>query len=159
YMLVQSVLVQEQALENSQARIQELEERLRDLEGGEPPRRSGGFLGGYWGSRREAEPRGSVPEVGGRAPPRPPPASRDRPRAQPASAPPGQAPGRAGGFMRSALSTAAGVAGGMMVGDALRNMLGHGHGAAQAGSSPGSLFGGAGSTPKEETPRAEENTE
>ena len=52
-MLVQSVLVQEQALEAANARVLELEEQLRSLEEGDRPRsaRSGGFLGGYWGGR------------------------------------------------------------------------------------------------------------
>ena len=70
YMLVQSVLVQEQALQNAQARIQELEARLEELQGGEAPRKSGGFLGGFWGQRRDPEPRpASVPQVGARATP------------------------------------------------------------------------------------------
>ena len=45
YMLVQSVLVQEQALQNAQARIQELEARLEELQGGEAPRKSGRDMG------------------------------------------------------------------------------------------------------------------
>ena len=70
YMLVQSVLVQEQALEAANARVLELEDQLRAME---EPRgsRSGGFLGGAWNSgRRGEEPRSSVPQVGARAPPR-----------------------------------------------------------------------------------------
>ena len=53
YMLVQSVLVQEQALEAANNRVQELEEQLRSMEEGDRPRsaRSGGFLGGFWGGR------------------------------------------------------------------------------------------------------------
>src|SRR5262249_50735689 len=110
YMLVQSVLVQEQALENAQSRIQELEDQLREREGGEPPGKPGGFLGGYWGSRREEgrpeSRQASVPQVGPR-----PPAYEDRPWSQPPGGqPPPPAP-HSGGFMRSALSTAAGVAG------------------------------------------------
>ena len=71
YMLVQSVLVQEQALEAANNRVQELEEQLRSLEEGDRPRgaRSGGFLGGFWGGRRGEEPRSSVPQVGARATP------------------------------------------------------------------------------------------
>jgi uncharacterized protein len=134
YMLVQSVLVQEQGLEAANARLQELEEQLRSLEGGDRARgaRSGGFLGSYWGGRDGAEPRSSVPQVGARATPSAYD-SRDGGRSPWAqSAPPQQqaqpAPAAAagGGFMRSALTTAAGVAGGMLVADSLRNMLGGG---------------------------------
>lgn len=127
YMLVQSVLVQEQALENAQTRIQELEERVHQLEGSEPPHKSGGFLGGFWGRKdenREDTRSSSVPQVGARATP---PAYESRqPWSQPA-APPAQGAPAGGGFMRSAISTAAGVAGGMLLADSLRSMLG-GHG-------------------------------
>ena len=140
YMLVQSVLVQEQALENAQTRIQELEEHIRQLEaGGEPPRKSGGFLGGYWGrrdERREDARPASVPQVGARA--TPPAYESQQPWSQP-GAPPAQGAPAGGGFMRSAISTAAGVAGGVLLADSLRGMLG-GHGGSPWGGSP---FGGA----------------
>ena len=135
YMLVQSVLVQEQGLEAANARVQELEEHLRSLEEGDRPRsgRSGGFLGGYWGGRGGAEPRSSVPQVGSRATPSAYDSRGDggrSPWAQSAPPPPQAQPAPAaasgGGFMRSALTTAAGVAGGMLVADSLRNMLGGG---------------------------------
>src|SRR4029078_2589729 len=65
YMLVQSVLVQEQGLEAANNRIQELEQQLRSVEA---PRgqRSGGFLDVFWGGRRSEEPRSSVPQVNSR---------------------------------------------------------------------------------------------
>src|SRR5689334_214675 len=70
YMLVQSVLVQEQGLEAANARVQELEEQLRSLEDSQSRGgRSGGFLGGFWGNRGGEEPRSSVPQVGARATP------------------------------------------------------------------------------------------
>ncbi|KAB2910957.1 MAG: DUF2076 domain-containing protein, partial [Hyphomicrobiaceae bacterium] len=72
YMLVQSVLVQEQALEAANSRVQELEERVRALEDGgrARPESSGSFLGGLFGSGRPAiPPRSSVPQVGTRATP------------------------------------------------------------------------------------------
>lgn len=137
YMLVQSVLVQEQALEASNARIQDLEEQVRSMEEGDRSRgaRSGGFLGGFWGNRSAQEPRSSVPQVGSRATPTAY-GSRDEGRAPwSQSPPPPQAspaqPAASGGFMRSALATAAGVAGGVLVADSIRNMLG---GGAHAGS-------------------------
>src|SRR6185312_14376259 len=71
YMLVQSVLVQEQALQSTNERIQDLEEQLRAAEDGGQPRnsRSGSFLGGAWTGRRGEESRSSVPQVGARATP------------------------------------------------------------------------------------------
>jgi hypothetical protein len=132
YMLVQSVLVQEQALEAANARLRDLEEQVRSMEEGDRSRgaRSGGFLGGYWGSRSAEEPRSSVPQVGSRASPTGY-GSRDEGRAPwSQSPPPPQAPAAqpaaSGGFMRSALATAAGVAGGVLVADSIRNMLGGG---------------------------------
>src|SRR5262247_708024 len=131
YMLVQSVLVQEQALEAANARVQELEEQVSSMEEGDKSRgaRSGGFFSGYWGGRSQ-EPRSSVPQVGSRATPTAY-GSRDEGRApwsqgpSPPQAPPAQS-SASGGFMRSALATAAGVAGGVLVADSIRNMLGGG---------------------------------
>jgi len=127
YMLVQSVLVQEQALQTAQGRIAELEAQLRAPQGA-APRKSGSFLGGYWGGRGEQEASGaSVPQVGARATP---PAYESGPwsPSSPAPAgPPPAAPAPSGGFLRSALSTAAGVAGGALLADSLRSMLGGAH--------------------------------
>ncbi len=131
YMLVQSVLVQEQALQEAGSRIQALEEQVRDLQGGrERTSGSGSFLGGLLGTGRAAsEPRsGSVPQIGARATPsayddrRPWSPPQNAPPQQPASPP--QAAG--GGFLRSAMATAAGVAGGMLAAGAIRDMLGGG---------------------------------
>lgn len=137
YMLVQSVLVQDHALQQAEAHIKELQERVRSLESAaQRPSGSGSFLGGLLGGGRSAEPeRGpSVPAVGSRASP-----SLDESR--PASPgwspqpPPGPQPG-GGGFLQSAMSTAAGVAGGVLAAGAISNLLG-GHGAhATTGGSP-----------------------
>src|SRR5215813_8114409 len=72
YMLVQSVLVQEQALEQADNRIKALEEQVRTLESQQRPAAgTGSFLGGLFGSRPAAEPSRSpsVPLVGSRATP------------------------------------------------------------------------------------------
>jgi hypothetical protein len=134
---VQSVLVQEQALQAANNRVLDLEDQLRAVEDGERPRgsRSGSFLGGYRGGQRDDEPRSSVPQVGARATPSAyesrSPWSQGAPQPQPQpqqAQPPQQAPAPSGGgFMRSALTTAAGVAGGMLVADSIRNMLGGAH--------------------------------
>src|SRR3990170_353868 len=106
YMLVQSVLVQEQALEAANRKIQQLEDQLRELDDEREPRSSGGFLsGGLFGGRSEEERRpASVPPVGARATPSAYGSREPWSRGEP---PPPPAPG---GFMRSALATAAGVA-------------------------------------------------
>ena len=133
YMLVQSVLVQEQALQQAEGRIRDLEDQVRDLESSSQarsPASSGSFLGGLFGSGRPAAQPGntSVPPIGSRAADFPPP-SRDRPAsgpfAGPYDAPPPQAAaGGGGGFMRSAMTTAAGVAGGMLAAGAIRDLMG-----------------------------------
>jgi hypothetical protein len=141
YMLVQSVLVQEQGLQAANSRMMELEDQLREMQGGEAPRgsRSGSFLGGgSWSDRRGQAPASSVPQVGARASS---PAYEDRPSSPwsqggPAPQPQQPAPqASGGGFMKSALATAAGVAGGMLVADSLRNMLGGGAHASPFGGS------------------------
>lgn len=138
YMLVQSVLIQEMALQQAEARMRELESRVADLERAPPPSGSSGgsFLGGMLGGGRAAEARhqggGAVPITG-----RPMGGGGARPAAQPAarpSTPWGQQPGAqagvmpqqagGGGFMRSAMATAAGVAGGMLLADGIRSMMG-----------------------------------
>jgi hypothetical protein len=134
YMLVQSVLVQEQALQATNARVQELEEQLRALQGDQQRQAgSGGFLGGFWGGRGdEAQPRSSVPAIGSRA--APPVYDGGRQSAWSSQPPPDAQPpppaSGGGGFMKTAFATAAGVAGGMLVADSVRRMLGgsHGHG-------------------------------
>jgi len=110
YLLVQTALVQEEALKQARARIAELEGKASG---------QGSFLGN---APRPAGPWGSAPTQA----PQPAPA--------PAS-PWGQAPQAAagGGFLRSALTTAAGVAGGALLFEGIRNMFGH---STQAFASP-----------------------
>jgi hypothetical protein len=123
YMLVQSVLVQEQALQQAGQRIEELEERLREAEGaGSRGRGAGSFLGGVWGGgRSEPAQRTSVPAIGSRAGGAAPAWAQSAPQQpQPAQA------GGGGGFMKSALATAAGVAGGMLLANSIGNLLGGG---------------------------------
>lgn len=99
YLMVQTVLVQEQALKAAQARIDE-------LEGKATPKQASGFLGsaprlGPWGARG----------------------------AQAAGPMPGQAQRGGGSFLRTALATAAGVAGGALLFEGIRGLLtSHGSG-------------------------------
>ena len=108
YLLVQTVLVQEQALKAAQQRIAELEANA----GGAPA--SSGFLGsaprlGPWGAQ---------------------PAAQTPAQAAPATRSPLQAalsgqPAGGGGFLRSAMATAAGVAGGALLFEGIRSLMGH----------------------------------
>ncbi|MGE3708494.1 MAG: DUF2076 domain-containing protein [Hyphomicrobiaceae bacterium] len=139
YMMVQTVLVQEMALQNAQARVEELQERVQALETIDAPPQSqgsGSFLGGLLGGGSRSSAGGSVPSVGrssqssGFSGTRPtaagspwggvsaaaPQSALDRLAAQ-------QQPMQQGGFMRSALTTAAGVAGGMLAANAISSMF------------------------------------
>src|SRR5471030_2798041 len=111
YLLVQTVLVQEQALKGAQARIAELEAKAAAAP-------APGFLAsatkiGPWGNA-------SVP----------PTQPVQQAPAAPAFAP--QAAG--GGFLRQAMTTAAGVAGGALLFEGIRNMMGHNPGPFGAGA-------------------------
>jgi uncharacterized protein len=113
YALVQTTLVQDEALKRADARIQELEARLGDAPAGQPT----GFLDGM----RDAllGRRGSVPSVR-------PAQTQDR-EAAPAAA--FGRPASGGSFLGTAAAAAAGVIGGSLLLDGIRSMMGHGHGA------------------------------
>lgn len=153
YLLVQSVLAQEHYLQEAGARIEDLEARMRELEDrlqsqqSQPQKSSGGsFLGGLFGGSKPApqpQPRASasVPSFGAR----PQAGQAGSPWGNAANAQPqggyGQQPMQqqapaGGGFMRSALTTAAGVAGGMLAANAIQGMLGGGSNAHASGHSP-----------------------
>jgi hypothetical protein len=107
YLLVQTVLVQEQALKAAQERIAELEAKA-DAAPAAP-----GFLGsapkiGPWGASPAAQ----------AAAPQPIPPTRSPLQAALAPQPAG------GGFLRSAMTTAAGVAGGALLFEGIRSLMG-----------------------------------
>lgn len=109
YLLVQTVLVQEQALKAAQERITELEARA-----GTAAPAASGFLGsapriGPWGAPSASQ----APQA--------PPAPSTRSPLQAAVAP--QA-GGGGSFLRSAMATAAGVAGGALLFEGIRGLMG-----------------------------------
>jgi hypothetical protein len=137
YALVQTVLVQDEALKRADARI-------RELEGGaEAPPRDTSFLGSMRDSllgRRDT--RGSVPSV------RPPEAGMS-PAWQRTGTPSGLAPEPAaapmapgGSFLGTAAATAAGVVGGALLLNSIRSMMGHPGGAQAAFDPSGSVLGG-----------------
>src|SRR5688572_22656907 len=107
YLLVQTVLVQEQALKAAQERIAELEARA-----GAAPAASG-----FLGSAPKISPWGAPA-----APAAPPSVPPTRSPLQAAVAP--QQGGGGGSFLRSAMATAAGVAGGALLFEGIRNLMG-----------------------------------
>jgi uncharacterized protein len=156
YAMVQTVLIQDEALKRAEARIHELETQLG---GGSEPPRQGGFLESMRESvfgRRDAPRAGSVPSVRPGeptgAPMGAPPGYRTDapPMAQP---PMGQTMGQpspGGSFLGTAAAAAVGVVGGSLLMDGIRSMMmGHHGGSAHAafdpaGGSHGSPWGGGG---------------
>lgn len=136
YLLVQTVLVQEQALKAAAARIAELEATA-----GAVSPAAAGFLGnapkiGPWGSAPGAAPaaRPSVP-----------------PTRSPLQA--AVAPQQGGSFLRTAMATAAGVAGGALLFEGIRNLMGS-NPAAGGGQQQAAM--GNGQTPPELMPPGEQ---
>jgi hypothetical protein len=121
YYMAQTIVMQEYALEQAQARISELEEGARARPQG------GGLFGGLFG--------------GGSSQPRPAAAQRQAPGYAPGMGQ-AQAPGfgqsaqagRGGGFLAGAAQTAMGVAGGVLLGNAVMGMFSGGE--AQAAEAP-----------------------
>ena len=141
YALVQTVLVQDEALKRANARIRQLEGAV----GGAASERDTSFLGSMrdtvFGSR---ERRPSVPSVGPsatgsgmssawRTGAQPMPAA---PAPAPAAAAPMGPMGMGGSFLGTAASAAAGVIGGALLLDGIRSMMGS-HGGAHAALDPG----------------------
>jgi uncharacterized protein len=148
YVLAQTVLVQQQALEAAAHRIQELEAARQGAGQGQE---QGSFLGNlgrtiFGGGAPSAPPRPDYdPQAYQRAPAPPPPRGYAPPPPPPQAYPPSQGypqqPGpwgqpqpSGGGFLQNAASTAAGVAGGVALGNLLGGLFG--------GHSGGGLFGG-----------------
>jgi uncharacterized protein len=94
YYMAQAIVVQEQALANAQARVQELERKVAGRPSG------GGILSGLFGGGEEST----------------------RPERGPARGPagyPGAYRSSGGGFLAGAMQTALGVAGGVLIADAI----------------------------------------
>ena len=146
YVLAQTVLVQQHALEAAANRISELEAAAQ---GAGQSEEHGSFLGNLgktiFGAGAPPTRPGADPQAYPRAQAAPPPQGYPPPPPQGYPPPPpgyppqpgpwGQPqPSRGGGFLQNAASTAAGVAGGVALGNLLGGLLG-GHGG-------GGLFGG-----------------
>ena len=156
YVLAQTVLVQQQALEAAANRISQLEAAAQ--QGGEQSQEHGSFLGNlgksiFGGGPSSPPPRpDSDPQAYQRAAPPPPrgyaPPQGGYPPPPPQGYPPQPGPwgqpqpsgGGGGGFLQNAASTATGVAGGVVLGNLLGGLFG-GH-----SGGGGGLFGGASAT-------------
>jgi len=154
YVLGQTVLVQQQALEAAARRLAELEAAQR--QSAEQGPEHGSFLGNlgktiFGGGAPAAPPRpsydasayqrGPAPAPGqAYAPPPPPQAYPPPPQGYPPQPGPWGAPPQSGGggFLQNAASTAAGVAGGVALGNLLGGLF--------SGHSGGGLFGGGGAS-------------
>jgi uncharacterized protein len=156
YVLAQTVLVQQQALEAAAKHISDLEAAARQPQ--EQGEEHGSFLGNlgktiFGGGAPSAPPRPTPePQAYQRAPAPPPQGyapAQGYPPPPPQGYPPpppqgypqqpgpwGQPQARGGGFLQNAASTAAGVAGGVALGNLLGGLFG--------GHSGGGLFGGGG---------------
>ncbi|YBV96176.1 DUF2076 domain-containing protein [Phyllobacteriaceae bacterium JZ32] len=127
YYMAQTIVVQEQALNAAQARIEELEHEMTSR----PASGGGLFSGLFGGNSRPSRPAGSVPRIGGSA----------MAGQQPFQQAPAQRAG--GGFLAGAAQTAMGVAGGVLLGNMIAGMF-DGDNQAQAAE------------PQAEEPKAEE---
>jgi uncharacterized protein len=126
YLMAQAIVIQEQALAQSQARIQELEQQLRSR----PASGGGGLFGSLFGGGAQQRQPGP--------PPNSPWGNQGGYQGQPqvgdprvaAYANPQYQQRQGGGFMAGAMQTAMGVAGGMLIGNALGSMFSSGEAAA-----------------------------
>lgn len=128
YALVQTALVQDEALKRANARIEDLQAQLESANA--PPPRQGGFLDSMREAFGAGAPRGSVSSV--RAAQSNPPLNNPAQNFQPQTGyppPPGYAGGApfggGGSFLGTAASTAAGVIGGALLLDGIRSTFGH----------------------------------
>jgi hypothetical protein len=112
YYMAQAILVQENALQNLNQRVQELEQELANRPAG------GGFLGGLFGGGATSSP-ATNRSVSGRPLGDSPAANSPATGMNPAQY--GQQ--RGGGFMGSALQTAVAVAGGVMLANAVTGLF------------------------------------
>ena len=144
YVLAQTVLIQDYALHQAQARIADLEQQLQAQQS---RHEGGGFLGAIFGSSKPPQPQ-----------PQPQPTYQPQPGyAQPAQGPWGPAPAAPAmfaqqsaqpSFLRSAATTAAGIAGGALLFQGIESLFGgHGYGGGFGGAGYGG-FGGGGFMPQ-----------
>ena len=158
YVLAQTVLVQQQALEAAANRISQLEAAAR--EGADQNQEQGSFLGNLgksiFGGGPSSPPRPDPEQAYQRAAPPPPPRGYAPPQGgypppppqgyPPQPGPWGQPQASGGGsFLQNAASTATGAAGGVVLGNLLGGLFGsHGGGSLFGGGANAAGLGGAG---------------
>ena len=148
YKLAQTVLVQNLALNQARAQIQQLQQQQIQPQ---QPARATSFLGSLLGHR---DPAPAAPQPQAQYQPVPAyqpqyPAQYQAPPQYAAAPPPSYAPpapSPVGGFLRSAATTAAGVAAGALAFEGIESLMHHGGGGFGGGSG-----GGFGAPPVEET--------
>jgi hypothetical protein len=150
YILTQTVLVQEMALNQAKAQIEDLNRKLQER----PASSSGNFLGTPANSQPAAPASGQPSWWGSgqssRQQEAPPPLPQQQYQQQQyAPPPPPQQSGMFSGFLRNAATTAAGVVAGEMAFSALSGLFGH-HSSGFGGGS-GFLGGASGVSPGSET--------
>jgi hypothetical protein len=163
YILAQTVLVQNIALEQAKGQVAQLQQQMQQLQQSRPqqPAHATSFLGRLLGDRdpqpaQQAPPYQPVPQYNQPAqPPYAPPPQYQQPQyvQQPQYAPP---QGGGSSFLRSAATTAAGVAAGALAFEGVESILhgfGHGGGYGMGGMGMGSGMGMGGGfeRPVEET--------
>jgi hypothetical protein len=163
YILAQTVLVQNYALEQAKAQIQALQQQLQQHAQSSQPSKPASFLGSLFGHKEEPAPQQpsyAAPRQPGSAPPSgyaPVPQYGQQQYGQPVAPPPppygppqGYAPPGGGGssFLRSAATTAAGVAAGALAFEGIESLMhGFGHTAGFGGGGLG--LGEMGGRPEE----------
>jgi hypothetical protein len=158
YFLAQTVLMQDFALRNAQAQIQQLQQQVQAAQQQPAPQRSSGsFLGGlFGGGHSDPPPASSVPPAGpwGRpaaAPPpqyAPQPSYAPQPKAYAPAQPVVMQPSQTGSFLRSAATTAAGVAGGALLFQGIESLFSGHQGYGGGGFLNPTGFGGGGYPPE-----------
>ena len=177
YILAQTVLVQDIALQQAKAQVTQLQQQVQQTQ--QQPAKATSFLGGLFGHHDSPQPGQQAPpppqmQQPGQAPPyQPVPSYQQAPFQQPQYYPPpgqppygqpqymGVPPGQPS-FLRGAMQTAAGVAAGALAFEGVESILhGFGHpggfgggwggGMAGMGLGPGGGFGGGFERPGEET--------
>ena len=146
YLLAHTVIVQDQALQAANDKLQQLEQQLQDQQG--QSQGGGGFLSGLFGGgvARQTPPPlpsqrptwnqggaapGGYPQGGGY----PPQGYAPQQQGGPWGGAPQQPSG--GGFLHGALGTAAGVAGGVLMAESIRSLFTGSHGAGGLGIASG----------------------
>jgi hypothetical protein len=150
YILAQTVLVQNMALNQARAQLQQLQQQQQQRP---EPARATSFLGSLLGHRDPA-PAAPPPPQYQAAPPQPQYQQVPAYEAAPQYAQPGPYaspnPSPAGSFMRSAATTAAGVAAGALAFEGIESLM-HGFGHGGGGWGGGGYGSGFGAPPVEET--------